>query len=188
MSHILIGGTPGTGKTQTAERLGSLLDLQVLSLFELAKQNGCITDFDDSRDTGVIDEDCLVETIISTLEKKKDRIIIEGHYIDLVPSSSVGYAFVLRTHPKTLRHRLNERDYAPEKVKENVEAEVIGVCQIDALYSFGEELVYEVDNTSLTLDETVEAIIRQMKGETPSMRIDWMQDLENDGRLADFLD
>jgi adenylate kinase len=188
MSHILIGGTPGTGKTLTARKLGLNLGLEVVSLFELARQNDCITDHDESRNTGVIDEDCLVEVMLEELEKRKDCLIIEGHYIDLVPSKTVRFAFVLRTHPAVLRDRLNERDYSPEKVKENVEAEVIGVCQLDAIYSFGEDLVYEVNNTSLTLDETVETILSIINDKTPTERIDWMQDFEGDGSIDEFLD
>jgi len=187
MSSILIGGTPGTGKTMVAKVLGSKLSVEVIELGELAERSGCISAQDKARDTGIIDEDCLVDSLIELVEDKKKRYIIEGHYIDLVPSSAVQWVFILRTHPEALTKRLNDRGYKEEKVSENVEAEVLGVCQLDALDSFGEERVLEIDTTNMSPPEVAEMIEQMMKEETAPTRIDWMVTLEEEGRLDDFL-
>jgi len=172
MAAILIGGTPGTGKTMVAKVLGSKLQIDVVTLGELADKSGCISAQDKARDTGIIDEDCLVDALVNLVDDKGKRILIEGHYIDLVPSGSVQWVFILRTHPQTLRERLVERGYKDEKVKENVEAEVLGVCQLDALTSFGEDRVLEIDTSEMT---------------PPDVAIDWMVTLEKQGRLSEFL-
>ena len=132
MSVILIGGTPGTGKTKVAKALGARLSVDVISLGDLADSEGCISAEDKARDTGIINEDCLVDAIIDIVDDEKGkRLLIEGHYIDLVPNGSVQWVFLLRTHPEQLRSRLQERNYSDAKIAENVEAEVLGVCQLD---------------------------------------------------------
>ncbi|MBE0526815.1 MAG: adenylate kinase family protein [Candidatus Thorarchaeota archaeon] len=187
MASILIGGTPGTGKTKVAKILGSRLSIDVIALGELAGKSGCISAQDKARDTGIIDEDCLVEAIIDLVDDKSKRFVIEGHYIDLVPSSSVQWVFILRTHPETLTARLTERGYKEEKVKENVEAEVLGVCQLDALDAFGEERVLEIDTSEMTPPDVASMIEQMMRDEPAPNRIDWMVDLEKEGRLDEFL-
>jgi adenylate kinase len=187
MSVILIGGTPGTGKTKVAGALGSRQGVEVVSISKFADESGCISAEDKARDTGIINEDCLVEALLDLVEEKGKRMIIEGHYIDLVPSSSVQWVFILRTHPETLQSRLRERGYKEAKVAENVEAEVLGVCQLDALESFGEKRVFEIDTTGLNTSQAVDIIEDMMSNPRDPERIDWMEYLEREGRLDDFL-
>jgi adenylate kinase len=187
MPAIVIGGTPGTGKTKVAKIVGSRLTVEVISLGELAEKEGCITAQDKARDTGIINEDCLVEAILDIVDDRSKRIVIEGHYVDLVPGGSVEIALVLRTHPEALRERLRERGYSKAKIDENVEAEVLGVCQMDALDAFGEDKVFEIDTTDLSPPEVASRIEELMKEDTTPVRIDWMEILEAEGRLDDFL-
>jgi len=187
MSVILVGGSPGTGKTKVAKILGSKLSVEVISLGQLAEDSGCITAEDKARNTGIINEDCLVDALFELTEDKSKRLIIEGHYIDLVPNASVQWVFILRTHPETLKKRLSGRAYSDDKITENVEAEVIGVCQLDALDSFGEAKVFEIDTTDLSAPQTVEKIEAVMKNGSSPLRIDWMAQLEEQGLLDEFL-
>ena len=187
MNIVLLGGTPGTGKTEIASALGKELKRDVISLGTLAKESKCISAYDDARDTNVIDEDCLVEAILSLLEKLEDDIIVEGHYIDLVPSNKVERVIILRTHPDDLKERLISRTYSEEKVNENLESEIFGVCQLDAIDAFTEERVYEIDTSKNTLEESVEEIVETLTSNDPPIRYDWMTELEEEGRLHDFV-
>ena len=187
MASILIGGTPGTGKTKVAKVLGSRLSVDVIALGELADKSGCISAQDKARDTGIIDEDCLVYALVELVDDKSERFVIEGHYIDLVPSSAVQWVFILRTHPETLVGRLAARGYNDEKVNENVEAEVLGVCQLDALDAFGEERVHEIDTSEMTPTDVASKIEQLISEEAAPIRIDWMVALEKEGRLDEFL-
>lgn len=187
MSIILVGGSPGTGKTKVAKILGSKLSVEVISLGEFADESGCIAAEDKARNTGIINEDCLVDALIELTEDKSKSYVIEGHYIDLIPNSTVQWTFILRTHPDTLKKRLSERNYSDDKVTENVEAEVMGVCQMDALDAFGEKKVFEIDTTELSAPQTAEKIETLMKNGSTPIRIDWMSQIEEQGRLDEFL-
>ena len=184
---IIIGGTPCTGKTDVAELLSKRLKTEVVRLGELAEKSGCIKEFDESRDTGVIDEDCLVEAIIERIDEVEDNLIMEGHYIDLIPGSNVWIAIILRSHPTILKKRLQERGYSENKINENVEAEIIGVCQMDALDAFGEDSVFEVDTGENSVDETVTRIMHMLEDDSKPIRYDWMSILEEEGTLDKYL-
>lgn len=187
MPVILVGGSPGTGKTRVAKILGSKMSMDAISLGQLAEESGCVSAEDKIRKTGIINEDCLVDVLDDLTSDKSKSMIIEGHYIDLVPSSAVKWVFILRTHPDELKKRLSERDYPVEKVNENVEAEIFGVCQMDALDSFGEARVFEIDTTGLSAPEAVGKIETIMKNGSSPIRIDWMPQLEEEGRLDEFV-
>ena len=58
---------------------------------------------------------------------------------------------------------------------------------MDALDAFGETKVFEIDTTELSAPETAETIEKLMKNGSPPLRIDWMSQLEEQGRLDEFL-
>jgi adenylate kinase len=187
MKIIAIGGTPCTGKTTIAQKLGEALGREVINLGVVAIESGCITEEDLERDTTVIDEDCLVEALMDLIHEREDDLIIEGHYVDLVPWSSLDFAVVLRTHPDILRERLKSRGYSEPKVAENVEAEVFGACQLDALDAFGEEFVFEIDTSKVSVEEAVKMIVGLLDSDELGERIDWMIILEENGTLDDYI-
>ncbi len=190
MRAILVSGTPGTGKSTVARLLASRLGVECISLGDLVVSSGCISSHDAERDTDVIDEDCVVDAILDLAESRPvdHPLVIEGHYVDLVPREHVKKVFVLRVYPETLRARLRARGYSENKVAENVQAEVIGMCQMDAIDAFGESLVVEVDATDLTPDEVLQRILELSDCDGVSTRIDWMEELEAQGVLDRYFD
>jgi adenylate kinase len=80
-----------------------------------------------------------------------------------------------------------KRNYSKEKVDENVEAEVIGVCQLDAIEAFGEEKVFEIDTTTMAPADVASRIADILAGGQQPVRIDWMEMLDHEGRLDEYL-
>ena len=61
-------------------------------------------------------------------------VIVDGHLAsDVVLPSLAANIFVLRLDPSVLQKRLQARGYKTKKIKENVAAEILDVCLVDAI-------------------------------------------------------
>ena len=82
---------------------------------------------------------------------------------------------VLRVDPDILKTRLEARDYSDAKIRENLEAEALGVCSAEAYEKYSDK-VYELDVTGLTMDEAaglIEDVIHN-GGDYPVGSVDFM--------------
>ena len=71
---------------------------------------------------------------------------------------------ILRVRPEILEGRLKTRDYSESKIRENLEAEAMGVCSAEAYEIYGED-VSEIDVSDLTVEEVVETLSGFVSGE-----------------------
>lgn len=142
---IGLTGTPGTGKTSVADWLRTQ-GQQVIDLSKFAAESGCICGEDKTRDTKLVDIDCVNATILKNFDPDQ-TVIFEGHFAHLLPLS---YLIILRCHPTTLRTRLQKKHYGPAKIKENVEAEILDVILCEAVDMHPEDHCFEIDTTTRT--------------------------------------
>lgn len=166
--RITITGTPGCGKTTTAELLAKLLRLRVFNLSSLVKKEKLYEDFDAERNSYVVDVEKLVEFF-----KDKDDFIAEGLVSHYIPAD---YCIVLRTNPKELERRLKERNYSPQKVRENLEAEILGVIATEAFENPKARKTTQIDTTNRTPSEVAEKIVEFIKGKEVFDEVDWLED------------
>ncbi len=165
--RIGITGTPCTGKTTIAKKIGKTFDYEIISLTDFVKENKFWVEYDKERDTYIIDEEKVLDRLIKILKEKKDNYIVEGHFLDLIPSEFFDIIFVFRTPIKMLRERLEKRNYPKKKIEENIEAEIMEICLTDALYEYGPEKVVII-NTGKTVEEVlieIEKRISKLKGD-----------------------
>ncbi|HWG91152.1 MAG TPA: AAA family ATPase [Candidatus Thermoplasmatota archaeon] len=164
-------GTPATGKTTLARHLRDQGRF-VLDLSQWAREQGLVSGRDTARDADEIDPEALSEAWEEAFPPCDDVRFVEGHLSHLVP---VDVVVVLRVRPSRLEERLRARGYHEDKVRENVEAEWLGVVTGDALEA--NPIVYEVDATNLPAEALVAEVLRIAK-EGPSDReaphVDWM--------------
>ena len=126
---IIISGTPGTGKTAIASYLNEKFEILSINLGEFAVKNQFILADDPYRDTKIINEEKLVPAIINEIKRTADsHLIIEGHYADIIPNEFILAAVILRTDPFVLEERLKLRNYSEDKIKENIQAEILSDC------------------------------------------------------------
>lgn len=157
---VIITGTPGTGKTSIASKLGDLGYLSI-NLYDFAKEHDCIIGRDEERDSMVVDTDKLNACLERYLEAGYGIVIIDSHYADVVPEKYVSKCFVLSAEISALKKRLEQRGYSELKIQENIESEIMQVCWIDSLEAFGSTRVRKMEG--LGLSETTKAILAYLK-------------------------
>jgi len=197
MDLVIISGTPGTGKTTVSNKISEMIDVNVITLNELAISEGLIQDFDKKRDTNIVDIDKLVLHVLKLVgELKKKRIklvIIESHFSDIVPNDIINYAFVLRCEPSVLRRRLRERGYTEEKIAENVQAEILGNCTNYLIKKQMTNPLLEIDTSSLDVEAVSRIILDSIQDNINIEKyrvgkVDWLEKLFREGQLDDFFD
>lgn len=184
MGGILgITGTPGTGKKSIAPLAAKKLGVSCLGLNELAATYGL---FDGSDPEGKVDTKELAKRLAHEL---RDPAVVYGHLVPYALSpTSVARVVVLRCEPAALKARLIARRYPPQKVVDNVEAELIGLVSSDAFDAFGRSMTFEVDTTGTTPSEASGTVAGVLRGDARlGPRIDWTANYDSGAKLRSLL-
>jgi len=189
---IVITGTPGTGKSTIAWLLAERLGAEVVELGELAVREGFCSGLDEERSTLIVDTDLLAQRLSELLTARPggELLVVVGHYAQhVVPREHLVMAFVLRRHPLELRRVLEARGYRGRKLHENLLAEVLDVCLVEAVQAYGPELVYELDTTGRGPEEVVEELLAALRAREGRVGVvDWLGQLEREGILEEVIE
>lgn len=187
---ILISGTPGVGKTAVSRLLVSKLNALHIDLGELVKRENLTSGVDKARDSLIVDIDKVSGRVQEIIRNCNSDVIIDGHYAtDVVPSDSIYLVFVLRRNPDELKKTMESRVFKEEKIHENLAAEILDVCLVDAISACGSEKVCEIDASAKGIDEVVERMLLILNGKNKCEVgiVDWLGKLEAENRLHLFL-
>ncbi len=177
---IVISGTPGTGKTSVSKLLAKRLGGIHLEISRIVEAEGLWLGRDEERGGAlVVDADKLADYLRARISGSEGVFIVDTHYGELVPPELVDRVFVLRLEPCTLWRRLEARGWPSSKVRENVEAEILGVCSIEARNVFGEK-VCDIDTTGKGAEDVVEEILSILEGSEGCGVLDWLEILGPD--------
>jgi len=174
--HILgITGSPGTGKKSIAPLVSERLGVACHALNDLADELGLVDE------SGEVDTDSLCRKLSSRYESK---VLLFGHLLPYsLPKDEVIAVAVLRCDPRALKLRLEGRRYSAAKVKENVEAELIGLVAHDTRRAFGER-AFEVDTTKFDASQSADAVLNGFSPlKRPSRRFDWTEAYDSPSKL-----
>jgi len=123
--NIAITGTPGCGKTTLAKLLGAALKMKVINEKNFAIKNNF----------GSFNQENELEIPVKEFEKKanaflakNDNIILEGHVL-CEAKLKVDKLVLLTIDPEALEFRLEQRNYSPLKIMDNVFCEGIEYCK-----------------------------------------------------------
>ena len=187
---IIVTGTPCTGKTSVSKKLAAKLDALHVDLAELVKREKLYCGIDKERNSIIADLDKVSQRIKEVIQEAKGDVIIDGHYaVHVVNPETVDFVFVLRKDPRKLKVLMERRGYSGKKLWENIEAEILDVCLIEAIDVCGKDKVCEIDTTDMSIDEAVDEVLRVINGERKCSVgiVDWLGKLEREGVLEDFL-
>ncbi len=173
---ILITGVPGTGKSTVSKFLSEKINAKLVNINTLAEDNDLFMGTDEIRGYKIVNIEGMIDSVEKIrLDNPDDTIIFEGHLAQDYPNSD--YVIVLRCDPLVLKERLNTRDWKDKKVKENVSAEILGVCTSEAYDTYG-DMIQEVDTTNLSVEEVANQIMKIVNGDIshPAGSIDFLSD------------
>ena len=186
----MITGTPGVGKTTISQKLATILDASYINITEIVKEKKLETCIDSDRETLVVDSENVSKIIQETLDKTEGVTIIEGHFVVfVVPKKEVDIVLVLRRDPRELREVLQKRGYHDKKIWENITAEILDVCLVDALSSSESSKVCELDVSGKSIESVIEEVLFLLNNrrECKYGVVDWIGKLESEGQLEEYL-
>ena len=70
--------------------------------------------------------------LITAAKKLGHGLVIDSHFSHEAPPSLVDECFVVKCDLKTLKRRLQKRGYSQRKIRENLDAEILDVCMVEA--------------------------------------------------------
>lgn len=145
---------------------------------------------DKERHTTIIDEDAMHKKIAQTITASaKSTIIIDGHYAAAVtPTEQVTQVFVLRRNPIELKQQMINCGFSPQKIDENISAEILDICLIEAIEN-QEGKVCELDVSGQTTENIVEVLLDVLRNgrKCYSGFVDWLGMLEREGLTDQYL-
>ena len=157
--HIIVTGTPGTGKTTIAKALAHKLKLHYLNEHDFCARNK-IGKIDWKTGELVVPIPALQKALQKLLKKEKS-LVLEGHLL-CEARLPVDLAIVITCNEKLLERRLKKKHYSDEKLLENLHCESIKYCKYRALKNYGKKKVLRMDN-SKGIKKTLPLIIKALK-------------------------
>jgi len=178
---LMMSGTPGTGKTSTSTLLARAMCWQHIDLGKIALRNGLTRGYDRRRGIPIVDLRGIRNEVLHIARNSGSRtIILDGCFSHLVPlKRDVLAVVILRCHPDELACRLRGKGWGEVKIRENVQAEILGVCKSEALQLH--RRIREIDTTGGDASRVSMLVAALYKGGFPRIAgIDWLTRLERE--------
>ena len=95
-------------------------------------------------------------------------------------------AIVLRKDPYDLIQIYEKRNYSDKKKNDNLGSEILGVVAYDSIEKFGEDKTFQINTTSLTVEEVTKKIESVINGTSKGDTIDWLTEIARKNDLRKF--
>ncbi|MFO8078320.1 MAG: adenylate kinase family protein [Thermoplasmatota archaeon] len=158
---IALTGTPGTGKTSLSQQM-RMQDINVIDFHDFALKHHCDQGYDAEKDTLIIDID-KVNKALASVDQHDDSIVIEGHLSHLL--DPIEKVIILRCHPKILFKRLQQKGWKRQKIRENLESELLDIILCETMETYAAEDVFELDTSNQPSELLVSMITQLIKND-----------------------
>ncbi len=132
----IVTGTPATGKTTVAKRLAKRQKSCYIDVNNIIKKQKLDKSYSKKWQSYLVDVDKLNKVLIEIIKEHKkiqQPIIIDSHLSHYLPSKYVDLCIVTKCSLKKLQQRLRKRKYSAKKIRENMDAEILDVCLLEAI-------------------------------------------------------
>lgn len=132
---LIITGTPGVGKTTLAKALAERYGYHHVDVNLLVKQRKLGGKYDQKRKCTIVDIRKLNRHLLQIIlwaKHEKIKVVIDSHLSHYLPPKVVDRCIVVTCDLKVLKKRLQQRKYPKAKIAENLECEIMGICEQEA--------------------------------------------------------
>ena len=129
---IIVTGTPGTGKTTLSKELAKALSYSYVDINQIIKKYNLSEGFDKEKQCDIVDTKKLSRALVRTIKCATKNLVIDGHLSYCIPLEWVDLCIVARCGLKELKKRLEGKGYDESKIRENMDAEIMDVCLVEA--------------------------------------------------------
>jgi adenylate kinase len=189
--RLVITGNPGVGKHTSAKLIAKKFrGSKIIDINKVALINNAILDNNDKYGIS-IDIKKVTKLIAQETKTNVEGLILVGHLAPyVIDPSRITIAIVLRRSPYELISVFQQRHYTPEKARENIASEILGVSLYDSVMSFGKDKIAEVDTTGEIPARTSAKIVSLLQKELrPQVGfVDWLSLVNKNGDLQRFLE
>ncbi|MBW2984866.1 AAA family ATPase [Candidatus Woesearchaeota archaeon] len=161
MKTIIVTGTPGTGKTALAKKLSKKLGYAYIDVNKIIKDNKLKEGYDRKKKCYIVDTKKLTESLIETIKKATNDLIIDSHLSHYLPKKHVDLCIVTKCGLKELKKRLEKKKkYPKSKVRENLDCEIFDICLNEAR-EIGHKVIVINTTKGLNIDKIAHKINRK---------------------------
>ena len=132
----IVTGTPATGKTTIAKKLAKKQQACYIDVNKIIKEHKLDKQYSKKWESYLVDVDKLNKILLQIINdhrKIQQPIIIDSHLSHYLPSKYVDLCIVTKCSLKKLQQRLRKRKYSAKKIRENMDAEILDVCLLEAI-------------------------------------------------------
>ena len=177
---LVLTGNPGVGKHTVSRKLAEILGYEIVDVNKEAVKVGTAKQ-NDSIDVDVEQMKILLK------DRLVEKSLVVGHLaIYVVSKTQVSKAIVLRKSPYDLIQIYEKRNYVDKKKNDNLGSEILGVIAYDSIEKFGEEKTFQINTTSLTVEEITKKIEDVINGTSKGDAVDWLADITKKNDLKKF--
>jgi adenylate kinase len=183
---LVITGNPGIGKHTSAKIIAEKAEAEIIDINRIAIDKNAIAK---KTERGLEVDVKKLGRLLTNMTKARKDLIVVGHLAPYVlKPAGISMVAVLRRSPYELESTLEKRGYSPEKVRENLASEILGVSLYDSLKTFGRRKVVEFDTTGKTPDQSAREIMRALRKKPKPTVIDWLALVSERGDMQKFFE
>ena len=128
---IVVTGAIAAGKTTVAKKLAKKHNLEYLDINSIIKKNKLYEKYDRKFNSYIVDVKKLNKFLIKYIKEHPD-LVIDSHLSHYLDKKYVDLCVVVKCDIKVLKKRLEKRKYSKNKIRENLDAEILDVCLVEA--------------------------------------------------------
>jgi adenylate kinase len=160
---IAVTGSVCSGKTTLSKKLAFDLGFEYIDVNKIIEKHPeVVFGFNKDLDSKEINVDKFKKVLVDYIQKLKKDVIIDSHLSHFLPKEIVSVCIVLKCSLNVLKKRLKERGYTDGKIRENLDAEIMDSCFIEAL-ELGHDIILADSSNGLDYNLLLSQIENKLK-------------------------